>query len=88
MVYEKTFLRNFRFYAKTLTKLHDLTVSFQVSSLYSYVGIRTETLSICNTQLPRPQPFFFLPKLEPSVLLKKEKHIRFQKMITMYRKRL
>ncbi len=26
MVYEETFLRNFRFYAKTLTKLHDLTV--------------------------------------------------------------
>jgi hypothetical protein len=25
MVYEETFLRNFRFYAKTLTKLHDLT---------------------------------------------------------------
>ncbi len=26
MVYEETFLRNFKFYAKTLTKLHDLTV--------------------------------------------------------------
>jgi hypothetical protein len=26
MVYEETFLRNFRFYAKTLTKLHNLTV--------------------------------------------------------------
>ena len=26
MVCEETFLRNFRFYAKTLTKLHDLTV--------------------------------------------------------------
>jgi hypothetical protein len=27
MVYGETFLRNFKFYAKTLTKLHDLTVS-------------------------------------------------------------
>ncbi len=26
MVYGETFLRNFKFYAKTLTKLHDLTV--------------------------------------------------------------
>ncbi len=26
MVYMETFLRNFKFYAKTLTKLHDLTV--------------------------------------------------------------
>jgi hypothetical protein len=26
MVYGETFLRNFKFYAKTLKKLHDLTV--------------------------------------------------------------
>jgi hypothetical protein len=26
MIYGETFLRNFKFYAKTLTKLHDLTV--------------------------------------------------------------
>jgi hypothetical protein len=27
MVYGETFLRNYKFYAKTLTKLHDLTVA-------------------------------------------------------------
>jgi hypothetical protein len=35
MVYEETFLRNFRFYAKTLTKLHDLTV---IAKCFSFIA--------------------------------------------------
>jgi hypothetical protein len=30
MVYGETFLKNFKFYAKTLTKLHDLTAYHDV----------------------------------------------------------
>jgi hypothetical protein len=31
MVYGETFLRNVKFYAKTLTKLHDLTVLREIA---------------------------------------------------------
>jgi hypothetical protein len=34
MVYGETFLRNFKFYAKTLTKLHDLMVGHKLSYIY------------------------------------------------------
>jgi hypothetical protein len=57
MVYGETFLRNFKFYAKTLTKLHDLTVPINsVADLgclsripdpdYTHPGSRISDLSI------------------------------------------
>jgi hypothetical protein len=47
MVYGETFLRNFKFYAKTLTKLHDLTVP-----VYVYALILVKILNrTCNLTL-------------------------------------
>ena len=40
IVYGETFLRNFKFYAKTLTKLHDLTVFSSVADPDPGSGIR------------------------------------------------
>jgi hypothetical protein len=40
MVYGGTFLRNFKFYAKTLTKLHDLTVVISVTFIEARMWIR------------------------------------------------
>jgi hypothetical protein len=50
MIYGETFLRNFKFYAKTLTKLHDLTVaSLAVNdSLTAYVGAENRTAEFCR----------------------------------------
>ncbi len=50
MVYGETFLRNFKFYAKTLTKLHDLTVRY----LQKEGGPGTST---APADLPKPVPY-------------------------------
>jgi hypothetical protein len=36
IVYGETFLKNFKFYAKILTKLHDLTVAIQIRTKMSW----------------------------------------------------
>jgi hypothetical protein len=48
MVYEETFLRNFRFYAKTLTKSHDLTVS----TFHNPIGVLPTACQLILCSLP------------------------------------
>jgi hypothetical protein len=59
MVYGETFLRNFKFYAKTLTKLHDLTVPvLRIRDVYtgsqyfpSRIRIRIKDLNILTPKI-------------------------------------
>jgi hypothetical protein len=46
MVYEETFLRNFRFYAKTLTKLHDLMVPGTWQTLSSKIRKSAQIIKV------------------------------------------
>jgi hypothetical protein len=58
MVYGETFLRNFKFYAKTLTKLHDLTVRIYISFAFLYLDVfidETNSLGIHAKKLQGSQ---------------------------------
>jgi hypothetical protein len=70
MVYGETFQRNFKFYAKTLTKLHDLTVHLfpLLSQRKSIAYLRGTTPDWLETTYLSPQ----LPQSESVHILSKE----------------